>query len=122
MSGHTSTSRIKNSPQLLQAQRRREIQREIEKELARRELARRRLIEFCQFVDPNYDAPPHLRRLADKLAQVERYVETRGAEGIGRLIINMPPRHGKSESGSKRWPAFLLGRHPDWHIALVAYG
>ena len=60
--------------------------------------------------------------LCEKLHEVKRYVETRGKEGIGRLIVNMPPRHGKSETGSKRFPAFLLGHHPKWHIGLVAYG
>lgn len=80
------------------------------------------LIRFCQYVDPGYEIAPHLQLLAEKLAEVERYVVTGGAEGIGRLIVNMPPRHGKSETGSKRWPAFLLGHHPAWHIGLVAYG
>jgi len=89
--------------------------------MIRREWARRKLIRFCQFCDPLYDDADHLKLLADKLHEVERYVESGGAEGIGRLIVNMPPRHGKSETGSKRWPAFLLGRHPKWHIGLIAY-
>lgn len=32
---------------------------------------------------------------------------------INRLIIEAPPRHGKSEIVSRRLPAYILGRHPD---------
>ena len=31
---------------------------------------------------------------------------------IDRLMLLVPPRHGKSELASKRFPAFYLGRHP----------
>jgi len=95
---------------------------DIRRELLRRENARRHLLPFCRFVDPNYKVAPHLELLADKLSAVEKCAESGGAEDIGRLTVNMPPRHGKSETASKRWPAFLLGRHPSWRIALVAYG
>lgn len=83
--------------------------------------AGRELIPYCQWIDPNYSDPPHIHILADALRQVQRYVETRGREGIGRLIINLPPRTGKSLTVSKRFPAFLLGQHPDWRIALIGY-
>jgi len=33
----------------------------------------------------------------------------------------MPPRHGKSELGSKRFPAWLLGRNPTWQIIVSSY-
>lgn len=79
------------------------------------------IIPYCQWIDPEYSDPPHIRLLADALHQVQRYVETRGREGIGRLIVNLPPRTGKSLTVSKRFPAFLLGQHPDWRIALIGY-
>ncbi len=107
-------------------------------ELARREKARRDLLSFCQYIDNAYQTAPHLVMLAEMLVEVERYILTKGEEGIGRLIVTMPPRHGKSETISKRWPAFLLGKHhrpPDYEpdedeperieelrIALLAYG
>jgi hypothetical protein len=31
---------------------------------------------------------------------------------IDRLMLLLPPRHGKSELASKRYPAWLLGRNP----------
>lgn len=84
-------------------------------------MARRDLLTYCQYLDPKYERARHLELLASKLAEVERYIETGGEEGIGRLIVNMPPRHGKSETTSKRWPSYLLSRHPDWHIAIAGY-
>src|SRR5262249_60838386 len=38
----------------------------------------------------------------------------RGGRDEGdRLMIVVPPRHGKSELASRRFPAWYLGRHPD---------
>lgn len=36
-------------------------------------------------------------------------------------MIFMPPRHGKSELVSRRFPAYLLGRNPDAQIISCAY-
>lgn len=36
-------------------------------------------------------------------------------------MINMPPRHGKSELASRRFPAWFLGRHPDKSIIAASY-
>lgn len=86
--------------------------------------ARSDLMAYCLAVDPEYQSPPprHLEYIAGLLAQVERYIETGGREGIGRLILNMPPRHGKSLTITKRWPAYLLSRHRKWHLGIVSYG
>ena len=40
---------------------------------------------------------------------------------IPRLIVEMPPRHGKSELVSRRLPAYLLGRNPDARIIACSY-
>ena len=37
------------------------------------------------------------------------------------LIVNMPPRHGKSEFISKYFPAWYLGAYPDKRIILTSY-
>jgi hypothetical protein len=79
-------------------------------ERARRELARRRLAHFCQYVDAQYQVPAHVALLAERLEQVARFIETEGREGIGRLMILMPPRHGKTELASRLFPAWMLGR------------
>jgi predicted phage terminase large subunit-like protein len=40
---------------------------------------------------------------------------------IDRLMIFMPPRHGKSELASKRFPAWCLGRDPKRQIIAASY-
>jgi len=40
---------------------------------------------------------------------------------LRRLIVSMPPRHGKSELISRRLPALLLGRDPDTQIIAASY-
>jgi len=40
---------------------------------------------------------------------------------IDRLMIFMPPRHGKSELASKRFPAWCLGRNPRRQIIAASY-
>lgn len=40
---------------------------------------------------------------------------------IDRLIITMPPRHGKTELASIRFPAWYLGRNPDKRIIAASY-
>lgn len=94
---------------------------EAKRERARRELARRRLYRFCQYVTPGYPEARHLRLLCDALEGVERYVATKGAEGIGRLMIFMPPRYWKSQTASVRFPAWVLGRNPDVPVLVTSY-
>jgi predicted phage terminase large subunit-like protein len=39
-----------------------------------------------------------------------------------RLIINVPPRHGKSEICSVRFPVYCLLNNPTWEVILTSYG
>jgi predicted phage terminase large subunit-like protein len=92
----------------------------LQQELARRELARRALIPFAWYTYHGYRAAAVHKLLAEHLQQVERYVATGGHEGIGRLMVFMPPRHGKSELVSVRFPAWFLGRNPDRRVILAS--
>jgi len=89
-------------------------------ELAKRELARRHLIDFTTYTFPQYQVVPHNILLAQYLESVELYVATGGAEGIGRLMVFMPPRHGKSELVSVRFPTWFLGRNPEKRVILAS--
>lgn len=40
---------------------------------------------------------------------------------IKRLMIFMPPRHGKSQLASINFPAWYLGKHPEKHIITASY-
>ena len=51
----------------------------------------------------------------DKLEGVER-------GEIKRLMISLPPRHGKSLLASQIFPSWYLGRHPDREIIIATYG
>lgn len=74
------------------------------------------LAYFIQYVSRGqWRRAPHLDLLCSKLEAVER-------GEIKRLIITMPPRHGKSEVASKHFPAWYLGKHPDREIILSSYG
>lgn len=88
---------------------------EAAEELLKRKRARRGLLAFTQYTFPKYRAAPHHKLIADKLDQVLR-------GEVDRLMIFMPPRHGKSELASVRFPAFALGKYPDIQIACASYG
>jgi predicted phage terminase large subunit-like protein len=83
-------------------------------ELLARRRARETLIDFTRYTNPAYQAAGHHRRIAEKLEAVER-------GEIKRLMILMPPRHGKSELASRRFPAFYIGRNPGKQIIAASY-
>jgi predicted phage terminase large subunit-like protein len=56
----------------------------------------------------------HLEYLAQKLILV-------AGGHIKRLLVEMPPRHGKSELTSKYFPAWYLGNFPDKRIIITSY-
>lgn len=71
--------------------------------------------EFIAAAHPRYQFYPHLERLIAALQAV--------ADGKrDRLMVFMPPRHGKSETVSRLFPAYYLLRHPARWAALASYG
>jgi predicted phage terminase large subunit-like protein len=78
---------------------------QIARELLRRTDARENLIEFTEYTFPRYRTAQHHRIIARQLERVER-------GEIDRLMLLVPPRHGKSELASIRLPAWFLGRQP----------
>ncbi|MCA1800356.1 MAG: terminase family protein, partial [Actinobacteria bacterium] len=81
-------------------------------------LRRRSLLEFTKHTfgeSPSYDVNWHHKLVCDKL---DEWVDG----DLDRLIITMPPRHGKSELVSRRLPAYLLGRFPSDNIIGTSYG
>jgi hypothetical protein len=78
-------------------------------ELLRRRTARQSLIDFTEFTYDRYKTANHHRVIAGHLERVER-------REIDRLMLLVPPRHGKSEIASRRYPAWVLGRNPTRQI------
>lgn len=70
--------------------------REAKNEKRLRQSARKNFLAYCQYVDPRYETPAHVQLLAAKLQQVALYIASGGKKGIGRLMIFMPPQHGKA--------------------------
>lgn len=77
-------------------------------------MARKNLLAFTEYTLPHYQAAAHHTLIAEKLEDLE-------AGKIDRLMINMPPRHGKSELASRRFPAWFLGRNPIKNVIGASY-
>ena len=81
-------------------------------------LAKRRLLPFVQRLNPRYDAGWVHKDICRRLEKFSDDV----AKGLSpRLMILMPPRHGKSELASRMFPAWHLGRHNDHEVIACAY-
>lgn len=78
-------------------------------ELASRELAKRHLLAFIMRFEPQYEAGWFHKVLAETLMQ---FLEDVVAKKSPRLLLTVPPRHGKSMQASQYFPAFGLGLHP----------
>ncbi len=57
----------------------------------------------------------------DICRRLERFSDAVEAGLSPRLMLLMPPRHGKSEIASKTFPAWHLGRFPDHEIIACSY-
>lgn len=73
--------------------------------LEAREKANANFLDFAKYVWPEMIIGEHHRRIAAKLDEVV-------AGKCKRLMIAMPPRHGKSQMGSYLFPAYLMGKNP----------
>ena len=80
---------------------------ELEKleELKTQKLCQQRFIKFVEAVWPTFIAGKHHAKMAAAFERVAR-------GELKRLIINMPPRHTKSEFASYLLPAWFLGNFP----------
>ena len=81
----------------------------------RNEDCRRDLLEYCKIVNPLFETPPHIKLISEHLKKVEQ-------GEIDRLIISMPPRHGKSFIVSEYFPCWYLGRNPNKYVIACSYG
>lgn len=90
----------------------------LQREMARRELARRRLIYYTTTFQDDY-LPGWVHQ--DICRRLEKFMRDVEEEKSPRLIIAMPPRHGKSSLASENFPAWVLGHHPDWPLILASY-
>ena len=79
-----------------------------------RNKARENFLSFVKCVWPEFIEGSHHRHIAQKFNDL--------ASGkINRLIVNMPPRHTKSEFASYLLPAWMVGRNPKLKIIQVTH-
>ena len=66
-------------------------------------------LDFIQYIWPEFIGGHHHKIISEKFNKI--------ASGeIKRLIVNMPPRHTKSEFASNYLPAWMIGRNPKLKI------
>lgn len=78
-------------------------------------IARGNVLAYASLMNPNYQMPKHLVEIAKVLHRVER-------GELKRVILTIPPRHGKSLLTSSYFPAWYLGRNPEKYIITSSYG
>jgi predicted phage terminase large subunit-like protein len=83
-------------------------------ELLHRRKARNTLLDYVTYVSPEYKIGKHHRLIAAKL-------EDLASGKISRLIIEAPPRHGKSFLAAIHFPAWFLGKYPTKQIIVASH-
>ncbi len=73
------------------------------------------LLGFSAAMFPEYRPGRHHKLLSSRLEEIE-------SGRLKRLIVTMPPRHGKSKLTSELFPSWALGRNPKRRILALSYG
>jgi predicted phage terminase large subunit-like protein len=77
-------------------------------------LAREDYLAYATIIDQSYEIAPHIRLLGGYLNAVEK-------GDIRKLAVIMPPRHGKSEATSGKFPGWCLGKDQDRCVMVTSY-
>jgi predicted phage terminase large subunit-like protein len=80
----------------------------------KRDAAQGGFLDFIKAVYPGYKIGNHHRRLANLLEEAVKGDKK-------RIIVNIAPRHGKSEMASYLFPAWFLGQYPDKKIIMATH-
>ena len=92
--------------------------REAAAELLRRREARRQLAAYINFTSPKYKQSGFSAAVC---AALDLFLDDMQAGKRPILILQAPPQHGKSEIVSRKLPAYILGRFPDWRVGAASY-
>ena len=75
--------------------------------------SRNNLLTFTKATMPTFVPADFHKRYYEKLTEF--------AHGeIRKLMVFMPPQHGKSEGSTRRLPAFIVGDRPDTKVAKIS--
>lgn len=83
------------------------------KEILRRK-TRDTFSKFIQFTKKDYNLKWFHQEICNKITAFEN-------KEIKKLMIFVPPQHGKSEISTRRYPAWTLGKNPNQKIGVVSY-
>lgn len=87
-------------------------------ELHTRRKARAHLHDYITYTTRNYKPSLFSRSVC---ASIDKFIEDVNAGKRPILVLQAPPQHGKSEMVSRKLPAYMLGRFPDWRILTASY-
>ena len=92
---------------------------EVQRELLRRELARRSFPDYLAYV---YGKAWKQTRFAAYIAgQVEAFIREDTGNAYDVLVLETPPQHGKSVTVTEALPSWYLGRFPGKRVILASY-
>ena len=86
---------------------------EYERQLTQ-ERAKESFLDFISHVYPGYKVGPHHRHLAEIFEDIANGKKK-------RVIVNIAPRHGKSEMISYLAPAWFLGKYPQKKVIMASH-
>lgn len=111
-----SVAKIKKAlPNMPENQKRRtaELLKRYSEEVLRKASANS-FLDFVKHVYPGYIVGPHHRKLAEIFEAIARGEKK-------RVIVNIAPRHGKSELISYLAPAWFLGKYPHKKVIMASH-
>ena len=94
------------------------MNRELLRKALRLQICRQCFGAFVQHVQPGYLMGWVHERIC---AELDRFLQAVVDGKSPRLMLTLPPRHGKSTLASRCFPAYVLGRYPDMSIIAASY-
>jgi len=94
--------------------RRQQMMREKLRDIPPQKLAFKSYLSYIAFRYPSYRFSKHHILIAQALMKIE-------SGDLKRLIVTMPPRHGKTMSISEFFPTWYIGRNPTHQIIATTY-
>lgn len=79
-------------------------------------------LSYAQHCRDDFMAPPHVQLISNTIRDmVDKKLMRADGRPYTKLMVNMPPRHGKSELITRAAPAWYLTRYPDRRVIVTGY-
>lgn len=98
----------------MQSEARNSLLAQVDADDVMRERAKRSLLGFEEYTNPNFQASRFHRNYYQVL---DSFIRGK----VRKLMIQAPPQHGKSEGSSRALPTQMLGFNPDLKICIASY-